>query len=288
MKVLVIGRSGQLARELNDTSPESFDVTFVGRNDIALEDKSNVREVIESTQPNWVINTAAYTAVDRAEQEVSQATTLNTTAVENTSIACEIHGAKLLHVSTDFVFCNKDNRKRNVTDIPMPCGVYSKSKRAGEEVVLRNLPNSGHIVRTSWLYSTYGSNFVKTMLTLMRSGKSLRVVGDQYGSPTYAVGLARFLWQLINEEPRQSIYHWSDDGVTTWFDFANQIAELSLEMDLLEKKPTISSISTSEYGATAPRPCYSALDCSDSTTFATPKKWQENLRIMLENYSNFS
>lgn len=279
--VVVFGRSGQLAKELVETTPQNIKLTCAGRADLDITNKEKVVEFLNDLKPDWVINTAAYTAVDRAESEPDIAYALNQNAVKTIALACKAQNIPLVHLSTDFVFCNRDNKIRKVTDQTLCEGIYSSSKLAGEKEVLKYLPDTGFIVRTSWLYSTFGSNFVKTMINLMKSKKALKVVNDQFGSPTYAKGLAFFLWKLIEARPKQPIYHWSDEGQVNWFEFAQQIGFISHELGILHEAPDITGISGKDYGAPAPRPSFSPLDCSDSSQIFTQIPWQKNLRTMI-------
>lgn len=288
--VLIIGRSGQLANELQTTVGPDYDLVMAGRNDINLLDTAFLHDYVKSNNFDVVINTSAYTAVDKAESEVDQAYAVNQTAVQNLALACKTIGALLIHVSTDFVFggkkpsndINENNTPWQTDDPVAPQGVYAKSKLAGELAIQEHYADNSVIIRTSWLYSTYGNNFVKTMLKLMDSRPELAVVSDQIGSPTYAKGLAEFIWQLIDAPSRLKLYHWSDSGVTSWHGFAKEIARQGVELGLLKSEPIIQTTSTEAFGAPAPRPAYSVMDCAMAYQVKPGKVWQQQLKSMLE------
>ena len=280
-KVLVIGKSGQLANELKATAPSHIDLTLAGRNDLDILDLSALTRFVVAGEFDALINTSAYTAVDKAESEVEDAYAINQQAVNNMALACKETAIPLIHVSTDFVFGGESQEPWKPDDGVAPQGVYAKSKLAGEQAIQKSYPDNSVIVRTSWLYSTFGNNFVKTMLKVMSNRPELAVVDDQIGSPTYARGLAEFIWELLGKSDRQAIYHWSDSGVTSWHGFAEAIAEIGAELDFLNSVPKVNTTTTEAYGAPAPRPAYSVMDCSEAYKVKSAITWQENLRAML-------
>jgi dTDP-4-dehydrorhamnose reductase len=288
-RVLVIGRSGQLANELRVTAPTNVHLVLVGRDDIDLSNKASLAAMFEAQQFDVVINTSAYTAVDKAETDVDAAYALNQQAVENIAVACNANDCLLVHVSTDFVFgvqlTDSHNSRENIPwktdDVTNPQGVYAQSKRAGEQAIQATYSENSVIIRTSWLYSSFGNNFVKTMLGLMNSRPELAVVSDQMGSPTYARGLAGFIWRLLQADTRLAVYHWSDAGATSWHGFAEEIAKQGAELGMIETLPTINTTTTEAFAAPAPRPAYSVMDCAKAYELKSATPWQQHLSEML-------
>ncbi len=258
MRVLVTGGNGQLAKCLEKTQPAQFTVDYPGKQELDLTNALSIETQLRDAKPAFVINAAAYTKVDLAEKEAVAAYAANEQAVKNLGSACAELGICLIHISTDFVFHGAFNRPIDETQATNPVGIYAQSKAAGENALIQaNVP--GAIVRTSWLYSEFNANFMKTMLRLGKEKSRLTVIADQHGSPTYAVDLARGLWQMLavmsQRPPADSlaIYHFSNFGVTTWYDFANSIFEIA-RMDT-QADPIL----THEYPVATPRPAYSAL-----------------------------
>jgi len=286
MKILIIGKSGQLANELLVEQPQGFEVLALGRNDIDITDLVALDKLINDHQPSVIINSAAYTAVDRAETDIEAAYAINHVAVENLANIAKKYSARLVHVSTDFVFNGENCTPYQVDDITSPTSVYGASKRAGELAVIDNYPKNSSIIRTSWLYSTFANNFVKTMLKLMEEKEELGIVNDQIGSPTSANGLAKFIWALLNKPKTDLMYHWCDSGSASWFDFALVIQEQGLKQGLLTKRIPIKGIPSSSYPTPAERPKYSVLDCTTSQKILTSISWQEQLSICLAHYNN--
>ncbi|WP_027331170.1 dTDP-4-dehydrorhamnose reductase [Marinimicrobium agarilyticum] len=282
MKVLVVG-GGQLAWDLMQTAPAGVHVTMAGRDELDITLSDACEYVLQGRRPEVVINAAAYTAVDKAESEREAAFAVNEQGVANLAAACQSVRARLFHVSTDFVFDGQGNRPYVPDDAANPPSVYGASKLAGETVLRRQLPGSV-IVRTSWLYSRNGGNFVKTMLRLMAEKPSLNVVVDQLGAPTWAAGLAGALWSAIEREVPGGIYHWSDAGVASWYDFAVAIQDIALELGILDSAIPIRPIPSSEFPTPAKRPAYSVLDTrSTQEAFGLEAvHWRRQLKSMLE------
>lgn len=281
MKVLLTG-GGQLAWELVHTVPASLELVEMPRSLLEITDRDACLQRLEEYRPHWVLNTAAYTAVDRAEQERDKAFAVNEQGAANLAQACKAFGARLIHVSTDFVFDGQSNTPY-LPDAPVgPISVYGRSKLAGEHAVTQVLAESV-IVRTSWLYSSAGNNFVKTMLRLMAEKPELNVVADQTGSPTWARGLADVLWRGVTHNVPGGVYHWSDEGAISWYDFAVTIQEVALELGLLASVIPVNPIPTSAYPTPAGRPAYSVLDTqSTQKTFGVRAQyWREQLVAML-------
>ncbi|WP_300488808.1 dTDP-4-dehydrorhamnose reductase [Flavobacterium sp.] len=260
MVVLVTGSSGQLGQSLQSISenyPE-IDFVFASSADLDITDTEKTIAFFRKTQPAYCINTAAYTAVDKAESEPEKAFQVNVKGPQNLAEACAKTNTVLLHISTDFVFDGEKSTPYTEDDIPNPKGVYGKTKLEGEQAI-KITWSKYYIVRTSWVYSEFGNNFMKTMLRLASERDTLNVVDDQIGTPTYAVDLAEALITIIrydfqNDSKPYGIYNFSNEGVCSWYDFAKKIFELS------HTAITVNSIPTTAYPTPAQRPKYSVLD----------------------------
>ena len=285
MKILIIGKNGQLAYELADCIPAGIKATFLSSTELDITNQDAVHTRIAAEKPDAVINAAAYTAVDKAETEQEQAFAINAKGPQYLAEACRAVGAHLVQVSTDFVFDGTANTPYAPECITNPLSVYGKSKLAGEQAVQQALP-SATIIRTSWVYSSHGNNFVKTMLRLMQEKEQLGVVSDQIGAPTWAAGLARVCWQAAQQKPA-GIYHWSDAGVASWYDFAIAIQSLGRCKGLLSTYIPVKPIITSDYPTPAKRPHYSLLSSIklQHALNITPTHWREQLNVMLTDLS---
>lgn len=274
---IVLGKSGQLASELKATMGKR-NVGFFGRNDINLFSKSNIIHVIKPYNPKVIINTSAYTNVDGAESDQINAFKLNEEALKFLASYCGEEGIRLIHISTDFVFDGTKSNPYKVDDNLNPINIYGLSKLGGEIAIRNSCCNDYSIIRTSWLFSSHGKNFVKSMLNLMNSNNELNIVNDQIGRPTHAKGLARFIWSLVDEPYIEKIYHWSDLGKASWFEFANEIYAQGQDLGLLKKNVKINGVPSSEYKTAAIRPRYSVLKvCNKSKTH-----WKDSLSAMLK------
>lgn len=282
--VLLTGAGGQLGRELQLAAPAGLTLVSLGRGALDISQPAEVRRVFDEVRPAWVLNAAAYTAVDRAETEEALALRINAEGAGHLAAACLTRGAGLVHVSTDFVFDGESGRPYAPDATPAPLGAYGRSKLEGERAVLAAHPGA-LIVRTGWVYSRFGSNFVKTMLRLMAERDSLSVVCDHVGTPTWARGLAEALWAAVDRPRLQGIYHWSDAGVCSWYDFAVAIAEEALAVGLLPRTPEVRPISASDYPTAASRPAYSVLNKQQSwrDLAVAPIHWRVQLRAMLQD-----
>lgn len=292
MKVLVTGCNGQLGWELRQIADSQHEVIYLSSTDLDITNEANTFAVLSNYEPDMVINAAAYTAVDKAESDESQAYAVNDKGVQNLAQVCKKISAKLIHVSTDFVFDGTKNTPYLPTDKTNPVSVYGASKLAGEQYVRDLLANDAAIIRTAWVYSQHGNNFVKTMLRLMKEKDQLGVVYDQIGTPTWAKGLAQMVWALAEKMHKESgskqdaptaIYHWTDAGVASWYDFAIAIQDIAFEKGLLDKKIPIRPIPASAYPTPAKRPSYSVLDkvSAEQVSGKITQHWRASLEEML-------
>lgn len=307
VKVLVTGKGGQLAWELEQTLPSHIEVISLGIEELDITNQNAVYQACSKYKPNIVINAAAYTAVDKAESDQTTAYAVNEQGSENIALACKEIGASLIHVSTDFVFDGSNTTPYQPQDTPCPINVYGDSKLQGDIKVSQILGNQATIIRTAWVYSAHGNNFVKTMLRLMDEKEQLGIVYDQVGTPTWAKGLAMMIWELVeklkvkrNDTAKCSdelstlseanfpllpqILHWTDAGVASWYDFAVAIQELALEKGMLNKEIPVGPISQTAYPTPAKRPSFSVIDkttaeeaCGIKTTH-----WRKQLSMMLD------
>jgi dTDP-4-dehydrorhamnose reductase len=285
-KVLIVGMGGQLGYELKKICPGDIELAVLTEQDLDITDRELVSDFIKTSVPELIINCAAYTNVDKAEKEPEKAYAVNAEGPQNLAVAAEKHGCRLIHISTDFVFDGNSSMPYKPEDEPKPINVYGKSKLAGEKAVISSGANAT-IVRTSWLYSAHGKNFVKTMIRLMNEKDSLGVVSDQIGSPTWAGSLARFIWNLCDEEFK-GILHWSDAGVASWYDFAVAIYEEGKKLGLINNDTAIKPIETKDFPTPAKRPFYSVMNKNTSYEKAkeSPAHWRENLRACLNEIQN--
>jgi len=281
-RVMITGADGQLGFELRRTAPENSVLLALTRSELDITSRDSVFACITKEQPAVIINCAAYTAVDKAETEVEKAHAVNQIGPRYLVEAAKQHNALLAHISTDFVFDGSRGKAYAPEDRPNPLSVYGKSKLAGENEIL-NSGAEAFIVRTAWLYSAHGNNFVKTMLRLMKERESIGVVTDQIGTPTWANSLARVIWQLIDHNAR-GLFHWSDAGVASWYDFAVAIQEEAHALGLLQKQIPIQPIATADYPLPATRPGFSVLDKTAACRLigCQPDHWRTNLRQMLK------
>jgi len=278
-KILVTGANGQLGSEIKMLAPKypHFDFIFTDIEDFPLDQSAVIQTNFNRIQPDIVINCAAYTAVDKAEQDTVVADAINHLAIATLADLCTKSGAKLVHISTDYVFDGTSPVAYKEEDAPNPKSVYGVTKLAGEIACLKNCPES-IIIRTAWVYSEFGNNFVKTMLRLMTERDTLNVVNDQVGSPTYAADLAQVILTILNSSKWESgIYHYSNAGEISWFDFAQDIKEIG------QKTCIISGIPASSYPTPAERPAYSLLDKSKIKAVygIEPVHYKISLKIMM-------
>ncbi|MBY8963328.1 dTDP-4-dehydrorhamnose reductase [Flavobacterium sp. D11R37] len=283
MVVLVTGASGQLGQALKAQANRYDNLTFVFKTsaEADITDRQQLEEVFNEVKPGFCINAAAYTAVDKAEIETERAYAINVTGAKNLAEVCLQFNTTLLHISTDFVFEGNKDTPYTEDDATNPQGVYGKTKREGEQEIEKILPQH-YIIRTSWLYSEYGNNFMKTILRLAAERDKLGVVNDQTGTPTNANDLAEALLQIITRGKKAyGIYHYSNEGVATWYEFAGEIFRINNV--LIDLQP----IPTSAYPTPAKRPAYSVMDKSKiKEVFGLSiKGWQESLAAVLKSYN---
>lgn len=281
-KVLITGAAGQLGWELQRTAPIGVTLVALDSDGLDITNRQSVMSYVSTEQPTLIINAAAYTAVDKAENEAIAAYAVNRDGPAHLAEAAASVNARLIHISTDFVFDGSQSHPYRPDDATSPLGVYGASKLAGEQAVLDSAANS-MILRTAWVYSVHGNNFVKTMLRLMAERDQLGVVADQVGTPTSAHGLATLIWQLAYQPEIRGIHHWTDLGVASWYDFAMAIQEEALTIDLLTREIPIRPIATSDYPTPARRPAYSVLDKQSLFTagLGNACHWRVALRRML-------
>ncbi|MDO4190297.1 MAG: dTDP-4-dehydrorhamnose reductase [Bacteroidales bacterium] len=275
-KILITGANGQLGSELSTLCQTATDIELIATDVDTLDicNATAVDDFIQQHRPDVLVNCAAYTAVDNAEKDADMAQRLNVDAVENLAKACCRHHVKMIHISTDYVFSGTAHTPYEESDKVCPQSVYGTTKAAGERILCNTLPDAV-VIRTAWLYSSYGKNFVKTMRNLGMSRTEINVVADQFGTPTYAADLAQAVMTIINSATWQpGIYHFTNEGYATWYDFA---CAIMLESGINCK---VNPIATSEYPTPAQRPAYSVL-CKKkirNTYGIEPPHWLDALK----------
>jgi len=285
MNVLLIGANGQLGHELILSCPAGIILNAVDFPEIDITDGASI-DLQFKKEVDLVINAAAYTNVDGAEKDCDNAYDVNFKGAEQLARKCLEAQLRLVHISTDFVFSGTNHRPYKPDDKAEPLSVYGKSKLKGEKAVMDILQRDALIIRTAWLYSSHGNNFVLTMLRLMAEKESLSIVDDQISTPTWAHGLATTVWESVLQD-LTGIYHWTDAGVASWYDFAVAIQEEALEAGILSKKIPLVPIPTEKYPTPALRPLFSVLDkCSlIDASGLTPQHWRKQLRRMIKQIS---
>ena len=287
IKILVTGANGQVGQELKTLSGDfsNFDFVFVSKNELDITNQAQVNAFFQNDQFRYCINCAAYTAVDKAESEPETAYNVNVNGVKNLAQACSVNKTHLIHLSTDYVYHKNQNTPFKETDPTHPQSIYAHTKRVGDEVA-EQIDPLYTIIRTSWVYSTFGHNFVKTMLRLGQEKESLNIVSDQIGTPTYALDLAKAILTIIQKvendeiekEKLTGIFHYSNEGQTKWADFAKSIFEFK------NINCKIFKIETSDYPTPAKRPPFSVLDKTKiKTTFNIEiPDWKDSLKHCLK------
>ena len=293
MFVLVTGANGQLGRSIKslvDQNKTNYQFLFAAREQLDLENFKNVRSFIENKQFDIILNCAAYTAVDKAETEIEKANSVNHLAVKNIAEIAKDNYIKLIHISTDYVFDGFKPESYNETDKTLPLNVYGKSKLEGENAIFSVMKSNAIIIRTSWVYSVFGNNFVDTILNLIQKKDNLHIISDQVGSPTNAKDLAGALISIINNKkfnetdiPSQ-VFHYSNDGGCSWYDFAKEIANIS------GTKCIINPISSKDYPQDATRPKYVLINSRKIQDFFGLNIifWKDSLRSCIKALSSSS
>ncbi len=280
--ILVTGSGGQLGMEiwkLSDHFP-SYKFLFTTKEELPIDNFKFVKNFFEQQQIHHCINCAAYTAVDKAESDKEKAFVINADAAGNLASICKAHQAQFIHISTDYVFDGTSSIPYKEEDAISPINMYGASKLRGEELVLNNNP-AAVIIRTSWVYSSFGNNFVKTMLRLLGEKESINVVSDQYGSPTYAADLAEAIMTIIEKENAEhspsGIFNYCNKGVISWYEFANAIK------DYIQSNCSVNPIPASAYPTPAKRPQYSVLDTTKikATYGVAIPNWKDSLQKCL-------
>ncbi|MCF8244515.1 MAG: dTDP-4-dehydrorhamnose reductase [Saprospiraceae bacterium] len=286
--ILVTGSKGQVGMELQTLANHfpDFDYIFVDIDELDITNPAAVNSFFKKNSVDYCINCAAYTAVDTAETETNLAWKVNTIGPENLSVACAANNSLLLHISTDYVYHTQQTKPYIETDFTNPQGTYARTKLNGDEAVLKNHPGRALVLRTSWIYSSFGNNFVKTMLRLGAEKEELSVIYDQIGTPTYARDLAQVLLGIVKKIENQEVdkkfftgvYHFSNEGVTSWYDFAVAI------FDIKKMPVKVHPIETRDYPTPAKRPPYSVLNKAKiKNNFGIQiAHWQQSLRECLE------
>ncbi len=280
MKILVTGAGGQLGSEIKDLAAQysTDNFVFVDRDEMALDDLDQVRNVLDDVEPDIIISSGAYTAVDRAESEPDLVDVINHQAVATMAEWAKSNDRKVIHISTDYVFQGNSATALKEDEPTDPINVYGLSKQRGEAAISSSGADAV-IIRTAWVYSAYGANFVKTMIRLMSEREEISVIADQIGSPTYAHDLAKAILDIIYTDKWQAgIYHFSNEGEISWYDFAIAIRELK------GLNCTVNAIPTEQYPTPAKRPKYSLLDKTKIKAqygVAVPE-WKDSLQQMLE------
>jgi dTDP-4-dehydrorhamnose reductase len=285
LRVLITGADGQVGRATAAAAPGSVECRAVGRSALDITQSAQVEAYIGAFAPDVVINCAAYTAVDAAERNADLAARVNIDGPRNLAAAVAARsGARLLHISTDFVFDGRAGSPYAPCAAPAPLSIYGRSKLAGEQAVFDTLGKRAVVLRTAWIYAAQGRNFLLTMLRLMRERGGVRVVCDQVGTPTAAASLADVLLLFAQRAELSGIFHWTDAGVASWYDFAVAIAEDAAACGLLRPGISVQPIATEEYPTAAVRPAYSVLDtrATRSALGVTGTHWRARLRTVLQ------
>lgn len=286
MKALVTGEGGQLAKALFRTVEERHELSMHSIETLDITSPDQVNQVVSGFQPDVIINAAAYTGVDKAESDEDTAADVNEKGPEILAQAAMTHGARLIHISTDFVFDGISKKPWKTSDQTNPISVYGRTKLNGEQAIINSGLADWAIVRTAWLYDGTSPNFVSTMLRLMNEKNDISVVSDQTGTPTLSDSLAVAVWCMA-ENSIQGMHHWTDSGSTTWHGFACAIEELGFESGLLTSRTKVHPIVTEDYPTPARRPVYSVLDKSatwdvlQGTRAMPATHWRKNLENMI-------
>ncbi len=273
MKVLLTGAHGQLGRCFQDRLPTGWHILATDNDSLDITDAGQVDRTVEEFQPDLIVNAAAYTAVDKAESDTEVAARINVAGPKNLARAANGANARFIHVSTDYVFDGASPLPYVETDRPHPLGVYGSTKLEGEIAVQQICPQA-IIIRTAWVFSEYGNNFVKTMLRLSRERDCLSIVDDQRGCPTYAGDIALAMIQLYQQKAAGGIYHFCGDREVSWKEFTDEIIATAVRLNLISRSPAVAGIGTDQYPTAAQRPRYSTLSCEKIACYGIhPSDW---------------
>ena len=292
MRVLVTGKNGQLGQSIKKivdekkiTNLSNYNFTFIGREELNFEYIDSIRSYFDVNEFNIIINCAAYTKVDKAEENQKQANLINHTAVKELATIAKTKNIKLIHISTDFVFNGLNNKPYTENDATSPLNIYGETKLAGEKAVMSISKSNSLIIRTGWVYSEFGNNFVKTILNLAKKNDVLDIISDQFGTPTYAYDLAFLILHIINTDKflqnnkSSEILHYSNEGKSSWYDFAKEIIDISgIDCQL-------NPIGARDYPLAAKRPKYSILSSKKVSEEydVSIEHWKDALKICLKN-----
>lgn len=287
MRVLITGAHGQIGQELLHSAPQAWQVHGLSSSELDITNAQQVMTIVQALQPQLIINTAAYTLVDQAESNSLQAYAVNQYGAANLAKAAEVLDCPLLHLSTDYVFSGKHTHPYTEQDAAAPCNIYGSSKWLGEQAI-RESCTQHIILRTSWVFGLYGTNFVKTMLRLAQELDALSIVSDQVGGPTSARSIAQVLWQITRQYQSSNsctwgTYHFSGGPACSWYEFADEIFKQASELKLIKRSPVLSPINSSDYPTSAQRPAYSVLDSTkiNQQLNMTQSDWKAELKLML-------
>ena len=294
MKILITGSSGQLGKSFKKVSGNNYDIIYLTKEDLNLFNFNKCFSIVEDIKPDILLNFAAYTNVDDAEENSNYAMAINAEAPKAFALALKKTGGRLLHISTDYVFDGKQNIPYSIYQRPNPINLYGKSKYKGEEYIKQIMGSEKQsiIVRTSWLMSPFGNNFATKMLQMHKTNSEIAVVSDQIGSPSSALDLARICLLIINNWSelkkdktwRNNILHWSNQGVASWYDIAFFVGEIATDLGLIKKPALIKPVKSTNYKTIAKRPSFSVMDCIDSRNILKSKSyhWKESLFYLLQ------
>jgi dTDP-4-dehydrorhamnose reductase len=287
MKVVITGAQGQVGRAVAHSAPANTEIVAVTHGELDIGDAQAVDRFVGATRPDMIVNAAAYTAVDRAETEPERARLANAAGPANLARAAARTESRLIHLSTDFVFDGTASTPYRPNDSTNPLGVYGATKLAGELAVREILAGRSIVLRTAWVYDASGRNFLLTMLRLLRERGTVRVVSDQFGTPTAAHSVAQAIWAIIERPSVTGILHWTDSGVASWYDFAVAIAEECAAAGKVSATVRVVPIVAAEYPTPAKRPGFSVLDktATCAALELTPRHWRENLRQVIGEIS---
>lgn len=284
-RILLTGSQGQLGSEIRQRvsmMPLMYELLPTDQADLDISDLKQVEAAIAAFKPDVIINAAAYTAVDKAESEPDIAFAVNAKGPENLAKVAVDANIRLIHISTDYVFNGQQCSPWKIDDPVEPINVYGESKLAGEQAIQRYHTDT-IIIRTAWVYSRYGNNFVKTMINLMNARNEIGVICDQIGTPTHAGRLAEICLSAIDHPDCKGLYHWTDAGVASWYDFAQAVYEIGSSLGLINNLCQVNAITTADYPTPAQRPNFSVMDCQQSRKdFGFARHWREQLYMMLQ------